>query len=215
MDNKNDPPPVNQLIRIPEITFTTGFVLALGVLVFTLLFVFLPSGDKDDLLFLAAACTAAGTLAAAFYSARVLQYTVNSQASSNQAAAQEAKISDRRYLDTKAENFARRWNDATMFHVRQHCSEIIKNRSNPEVIKTKLADDEAFSANVRHILNFLEEIAICINGTRCDEAIAKSFFCGIVLNVWHASEFYVKETRIARGRTEVWADLESLYGRWK
>lgn len=207
--------PTNRLITIPEIGFTTGFVLGLGVLAFTSLYIFLPPKYHGDLLFFAAACAAAGQLAAAFYSAKVLEFTVQTQRETLSTGTTSKAENDKRYFLEKSQEFAARWNNANLFHVRQHCEEIVQNRSNQEAIKDKIDGDKNFSANIKHVLNFLEEMALCVNQQACNEEIAKALFCGIVINVWHATEFFVKEQRTSRGRPQIWRELESLYGRWK
>ncbi len=209
---------VNHLVRIPQITVTTGLALAGGVVALTAAFFFTPKQYQDLLLFFirGGLHNVRSRLAyAALYAARILQLTANAQTAADefQRSLHEMNIQNR--LIDKSEAFCARWNDATLFHVRQHCQALIDNRTEPDKIRQMIAGDPGTYANVRHILNFLEEIALSVNKGNCDASIVREAFGGIVVNVWHAAEFFVKEHRSARSRPKIWENLEKLYGDWK
>lgn len=102
-----------------------------------------------------------------------------------------------------------------MFHIRNECRNLVDDRKEPDKILIELQKDRAKATNAGNVLNFLEELAISIEKKRCNEPMAKSLFCGIVINIWHATEPWVKEQRIDRGRPQLWSKLEALYGEWK
>jgi hypothetical protein len=205
----------NVIITIPRLTVTVGVVFFAVVVVMTAAFVFVPEQFRSALIFLAAAAAAAGQIAAALYTARVLQFTMNSQTAASRDMYLKDDATEKRLLAEVSFRFGERWNEAAMFHMRKQCQEIIEKRDQPDEIKNTIAANTDKQTNVGNILNFLEELALAVNEKKCDEAIAKRLFCGIVVNIWHATEGWVKEKRTARGRPQIWAELEALYHRWK
>lgn len=153
---------------------------------------------RESLLFFVAACAAAGQLGAALYTARLLRFTLT----------QSSPAEDR------AARFGERWTDAAMFHTRTACQNLVNERHNPTKILDDLKADNNKAVNAGNVLNFLEEMALSVNTGRCDEAMAKSLFCGVVVNIWHATEVWAKAQRVERGRPALWCELETLFGKW-
>jgi hypothetical protein len=197
--------------------FTVRFAVTFGasafivVVVLTLLFHFGPESLRQTLLFFAAMVAAAGQLGAALYTARILGLTANQ----NAAAATAANDAIAAVKDDLAARFAERWTDATMFHTRNECRVLINNRTNPSQVMADLQNSESKATNAGNVLNFLEELSIAVLSGRCSEQTAKELFCGIVLNIWHATEPWVRAQRVNRGRPQLWSRLEELYGRWR
>jgi RNA binding exosome subunit len=208
------PQEANTLFSV-KFTVTFGLVAAVFVVGTTIAYLFVPPPYQNSLIFFAAACAAAGHLGAALYAARILQFTIQSQTEATKTLAEKEERLERQALEDAAAKFGERWDNTSMFHLRKECQEIIDNKNNPQQIMTSIKGDKIKDVNVSNILNFLEELALSVNQKRCDETIAKLLFCGIVMNIWHATEPWVKSERTRLGRPPLWIELESLYQRWR
>jgi hypothetical protein len=154
-------------------------------------------------------------LGASLYTAKVLKFTVQTQnATAIELAEKEARL-ERQLLENAAARFGERWTDASMFHLRKECRLLIENRSDPASILSELNGDTNRPVNVGNILNFLEELAMAVNKGRCSEEIAKGLFCGIVVNIWHSAEPWIRQQRTNRGRPQLWMELGRLYASWR
>jgi Domain of unknown function (DUF4760) len=194
----------NELITI-RVNVTFGIVAAIVILIAAGIFWLVPSA-RDALTFLAVCCAAAGQLAVALYTIRLLQYTINSQAG---PALESARLAD------AAAKFGERWTDASMFHARKVFDELLEHKSDPAKVSELIKSSNDKETNVKNVLNFLEQLSYWVITQRCNEDVAKDLFAGIVINIWHATEVWVKYQRAHRGRPQLWAQLESLYTRWK
>jgi hypothetical protein len=207
-------PPVNTLFSV-RFVVSFGVVAALAVIGATIWYAYSSDAMRSTLVFFAAACAAAGTIGLSLYTTRILQFTVNNQtAATRDMAAKEARL-EKQWLEDAAARFGERWTDASMFYLRKECRELIESRTDPDGLLKTLQNDKNKPVNVGNILNFLEELSLSVNKGRCSEEIAKSLFCGIVINIWHATEPWVRQQRTNRGRPQLWAELEILYGRWR
>ena len=192
-------------VRFP-VTFTV--VVSAIVLALTVLFYNVTGSLRETVIFLAAASAAGGTIVTAYFIARTL----------NLYLAQEGRIRGRETaLDEqgkkeRALRFAERWNDPTLYHVREVCRQIMEYRGKPEDELTRFIEGK--KTNVIHVLNLLEEIAFAIEYDLIDLKLIRDQFEGIVVSVWQILEPWVNKHRIARGRPKLWIKVEELAGTW-
>jgi hypothetical protein len=80
-------------------------------------------------------------LALAFYTARLLQITINTQAKESQELDRQRELLEikekkieQHLLDEYAAKFGDRWVDTSMFHVRKVCREIVESRLKPQEV---------------------------------------------------------------------------------
>lgn len=203
------------LLTIPRISIGVGIALAVGIILATVGFLLAPAPYREALLFFAAACAAAGQLAVALYTARILQLTIDTQTASATALAEKEATREKQVLVTASLSFSERWTEASMFHARKQCQAIIDMRDRPNEIRELLLTNEESRENISNILNFLEQLAIAVREGACDETFAKRLFGGIVTNVWHATRAWVEDQRTSRSRPQLWAELQALYDRWR
>jgi Domain of unknown function (DUF4760) len=213
-------PKTNELLNT-RINMTFGIVAAIVVVAAGLVFWLVPTA-REALTFLAVCCAAAGQLAVALYTVRILQFSINSQADAagSAAAAQEgaalAQIElEKMRLAEVAAKFGERWTEASMFHARRVFDELLEHKSDGERVAELIKGSRQKETNVKNVLNFLEQLSYWVLTARCSEAVAKDLFAGIAINIWHATETWVKYQRAHRGRPQLWAQLESLYIKWK
>ena len=103
----------NVIITIPRLTVTVGVVFCAVVVAMTAAFVFVPEQFRSALIFLAAAA-AAGQIAAALYTARVLQFTMNSQTAASRDMYLKDDATEKRLLAEVSFRFGERWNEAAL-----------------------------------------------------------------------------------------------------
>jgi hypothetical protein len=195
---------IGQVLGI-NINLSVGILstLALLVVALCLAYGFFPK-YRDTVTFVALALTAAATIGGTFYVAE----TIREQAGERTRAA--------------AFSFVERWNSPSLFYTRQSWHQITeafqkKEGGGAEGV-SKLLDEEGKSQlrhDVRHILNFLEEIAIAIRQDYADEEILKTFFIGVVIRAHEALSVWVPAHRRNTGRPKIWDQFFLLYDSWK
>lgn len=209
MANQTDRP--NVLFAIPRVTIGVGAALAALVILLTAAFWFLPEQYRGTVIFFGASLAAAGQIAAAFYAARTLQHSLTVESRRLDVEEKDAK----RELEDAAYGYAARWTDASMFHIRKDSQDIIEMGMKELAGCTKyIEEDVNRKANIRNLLNFIEELAVAVHTERADEAVAKRLFCGIVLNIWNVCEEWAKIQRAARARPQLWIETEKLHQVW-
>jgi hypothetical protein len=209
-----EPGNVNALFTV-KLVLTFGVAATIAVIAATAGYIYVDDPYKNAMLFFVASIAAAGQLGASLYTARILQFTVDTQAkSATDLAEKEAKI-EKQLLEDAAARYGARWVDPAMYHMRKECIGIIDKRNTPDQVKKILQENENQATNIRNALNFLEDMALSVNRGRCDEGIARDLFCGIVLNIWHATGPWVVAERVRLGRTQAYVQLENLFNRWR
>jgi hypothetical protein len=194
-----------------SLTVQIGIALVLAVFVFTALYWFASDSWKAEIVFFGAAVAAAGQIAAAFYAGRTLRLANNIE---GQRLAVEERVEKVLQKNTVFD-FAARWNDASMVDIRIAFQEILaKGAQEKNTISGYIDADPKRKANVGNLLNFLDVMALSVSTLRSDEEIAKRVFCGVVINTWGVTHDWVQHQRTARGRPQLWIELETLHKRW-
>jgi hypothetical protein len=188
------------VFRIPSLSVGIGIILAATVVGLTAAYLIVPLAYQGAVIFFGAGVATAAAIATAFYTARTLQI---------------AHVKHEREPQEVSARFAERWNDASMFHVRKACHEIIEMRNDErDKVKEKIEADGTARSNIVHILNFLEELAVAVRTERADYTYSKRMFAGIVINVYHVAQHWIDEERKRRGRPQLWVELRWLYEQW-
>jgi hypothetical protein len=179
-----------------------GIVTALSVLVLLLCvgYALLPK-DRDPLTFVALAITAAGTIGGTFYVAE----TIRDQG-------EQAKR-------THAFEMMARWNSPDLFHSRFAWNKISHQfqQNGAGAVRTYLNDpaNENDVTNIRHILNFIEEISIAVREDHADGPLLKRAFRSIVMRAHEALSDWISDHRRATARNDIWEEFEWLYSAWR
>ena len=192
-------------------TVQIGIALALAVFAFTAMYWFAGDNSRSVIIFFGAAVAAAGQIAAAFYAGRTLRLANNIE---ERRLAVEERVEKVLQKNTVFD-FAARWNDASMVDIRIAFQEILtKGAQEKSIIPGYIDADPKRKANVGNLLNFLDVMALSVTTLRSDEEIAKRVFCGVVFNTWSVTRDWVHHQRTARGRPQLWIELETLHKRW-
>lgn len=190
-------PPV---FRIPSVSIGVGVVAFVVVALLTAAYVAVPIQHQGAVIFFGAGIASAAAIATAFYTAKTLQI---------------AHIKYEREPEEVAARFAERWNDASMFHVRKACQDVMEMRNQDRaVVAEKVAGDQQLKNNMVHILNFLEELAVAVRTERADTAYSQRMFAGIVINVYHVLQHWIDDERTRRQRPQLWVEFRWLYDQW-
>lgn len=162
---------------------------------------------KETIVFLAAASAAAGAILAAFYSARGLGITAAIAARAASAEDDQQAYAAR----MRSMGYGERWNDPSMFHVRDVVRELFDRAQDAQRFKEHVTEKKT---NVTHFLNFLEEIAIAVNTGDSDETTLKRMFRGVVIDAWTKLGPWIEEQRRERNRPRGWIEMQELARRW-
>jgi Domain of unknown function (DUF4760) len=195
------PRQIGQLFGV-TITISVGIVgaLVLIVLGLCLAYAFLPT-ERALLDFIALALTAAGGVGGAFYLAESLRAQVEQQRS------------------TEAFALMARWNSPDLLDARRawHTISDTFQDKGAAAVKDFLLDPKQTDQvlNVRHVLNFLEEIAMAVTHEHADEDLLHDFFAGIVKRAHEALGQWIPDHRRKTGRNTIWERFDQLYTRWE
>jgi hypothetical protein len=199
-----------------------SLISAAVAVLLTLYFWWLSSSPKETLIFFAACAAAAGQITASFYTARMLSETIkqNDQAGFREAeslrraekleAAAEAR--DKHSMRLFTLNFGTRYNDPTMYHIRDTVRELVVHGGTDGEL---LALVEKKSTNVIHILNFLEEIGTCYRLGLCEEELIRDQFDAILVSIWSCLLPWIVQYRKLRKNDGIWQDVERLHKLWR
>jgi hypothetical protein len=175
-----------------SISVTVIAVLLLALV--TVIFYWLTKDLKQTAIFLVAAAAASGSTLGAFYSARALRLTADSQ---------------RKAL---AFQFTSKWNDPQLFHVRDAIKTLFDLDPRDAAFEA-LVDEK--KTNVIHFLNLMEEIGVAIEFAGADEDILKAAYQGVVLKAWEKLQHWIRDTRTSYGQLDLWIKFEQLAIKWR
>jgi hypothetical protein len=187
-----------QLLRV-NIPISVGLfgALALLVLAVTAAHVYLPT-YRESIVFFSLAVTAAGTIGGTFYLG----------ASLRMAAVQQRQAASFSVMA--------RWNSPELFHSRAVCYKILEafRLHGANGVSQELSEEKT-ALNVRHVLNFFEEMAIVVKAQHVDEDLLGDAFAGLVIRAYNALSAWIANHRNETGRPKIWAEFQWLFQRWQ
>ena len=195
-------------LRFP-VTFSV--VTSAGLLALTAGYFWQAQSIKETLVFFLAGAAAVGQITASFYTARMLAATlaIRDDDLSRQSKVTDAAASKEAKLN--ALEFGRRWNDPHMYQVRDMLREILDHTGSHDELIAVIREKKT---SVISILNFLEEIATASVTGHSDDELLHRQFSSVILNTWRKTSHWIQVHRSERGDTEIWEDLERVYGQW-
>jgi len=200
-----------------NIRFPLTFSLVCGVLLMGLTYWYWHESQsiKETLIFFGAGLAAVSQVAAAFYTARILNATLRKDDRDVQRESQaeaRAQAQESLLMKQQALRFGERWNDASMYHARDTLRAVLKAHAvSADELQKEIDGRET---NVIHVMNFLEEIATSCRHGVVDNSIMRDQFDYVVFSTWEALFPWVQKHRKARGGG-LWEDTEKLYSAWK
>lgn len=196
-------------IRVSFPIRISALAVVLTIILDVLFFTF--SGELDEtLLFVSASAAAAGTILAAFYSARVLAH----QVVQNEAATIQCQ-SELSYNKKKAAfEFTARWTSPHMQEARQTCRQIADMKGQSVSTVKEIIDTAEETSDVFHLLNFFEEMAMLIKYDVADAEILKDNFSEPLKAIWLSLHLWMVDYKNANGLTMAWSEMECLHNEW-
>lgn len=183
-------------LSIPVAVTFTG-LLVLVVLGFTALHYFFPA-QRETIVFLAVAATAAATIGSMFY----LGHSI--------------RLELRQKVRDEAFRFMSRWNSPELFHSRLAFYKVIAaHRSGGAAAVQEALKDDTVALGVQAVLNMFEEISIAVEHGHADEELSCRAFAGLLIRSHEALREWIIENRRISGRPKVWTDFEALYSKWR
>jgi len=188
-----------------------GILVLFIVIVLAALYFYITRSLENTFIFASASAAAAGTILAAFYSARILSLNLEQNTRS--------RIEYLSNIDLKkkeiAIGYAARWTDPHMQKSRKTCREIANLRGHSlEQIKVFL-DSEEKQSDVFHLLNFFEEMGTAIDHEMVDSSILKDLYREPLAFVWESLQLWVEDYKKEHLLSYAWNATEKLYQTWK
>jgi Domain of unknown function (DUF4760) len=197
-------------------------VSAIVVVILTGAYWYFSSSPKETLIFFGACVAAAGQVTASFYTARMLSETIKQNEFSANREAESLRRAEKLELAAEARDrhamrlftlgFGTRYNDPTMYHIRDTVRELVLHHGTDEELLELI---EKKNTNVIHILNFLEEIATCHKLGLCEEDLLRDQFDAILLSIWNSLLPWIVQHRKQRRTEGIWEDVERLSKLWR
>jgi hypothetical protein len=195
--------------KVGEVRFPVkaSFIAAAVAVGLTIWYYVETKNTEKTLVFAAAVLAAAGAILAAFYAARAIGATLGVASASAKSQADDLAARKRQ----AALRYVERWNEASMFHVRDVVRGLFDTAHDGEEFQKLLTEKRT---NVINFLNFLEEIAIARESGDVDERILRDAFRGVVETAWQRLQHWVGDQRRMRNRPRIWCKLEELARIW-
>lgn len=211
-------------IVIIQFRFPIAFsaICAISVIVLSAAYYYISQNIKESLIFFAACTAAAGQITASFYTARMLSTSI----AQNTLAFEQAQTADKnRKQELEAAaitnrhdvlkytiRFGERWNDPSMFNVRDTLREIMEHKGTSEDLVIFV---DSRRTNIIHLINFLEEIGTAKSLGLIDKEVSREQFDHIVVSSWRKLTQWIEKYRNDRGNKKIWEQYESLFDEWK
>lgn len=203
MRNQGNP---GQLFRINiAITLIVGLIslLSSGILIATYILNKSNESNKSILNFVVATLSATATITGTFYVGQSIKQSAESQ-----------QI-DRALL------YIQRWNDSHSSSLRKLAYQIhllIKDQHQSQkgkIVREEIEKNPDLRMEVTEVLNFLEEMALCINKDIIKEDLALGFYRSIVLEYCDIFGVWIGQLRNETQNDKIYKNLTDLYGKWK
>lgn len=234
MIHQPDPANPDAFIKV-NIKFTLGFAAISFFLAVIVTVVYSSNADKvkrENIAFFAAATATAIAATSAFYALqsirqnnKVQQETKKLEEETRKSEAEILKGNWKREADEKKMErtlmFIRRWNDPQFSSNRQAISEMLDSvehlpeQQQPNAMKKELESNAGNKQAAINILNFLEEMCICIEKGILDEDFLYEFYRLIVFRCCKVFSLFITERRNKTGSDRVYRSLMDLADKWR
>jgi uncharacterized protein YktA (UPF0223 family) len=203
----------NQLNREKVLPLIIFLSFLISVLI-TVIYVFLDTIQKNNLIVAITTFAATTTGLSAFSAYRSIHETLESQELNRKQEA-EALVLDRTL------SYIRRWNDLQFLPVRRVAHELYRlvQEQPPEkqenFLIQRLEDNRNEREDITNLLNFFEEMAICVEEKIVQEELLLKFFKGIVKDYCRTFSCYIQYRRKKRNNERIYRYLTNLYEKWE
>lgn len=192
-------------IRFP-VTFTVIIVSITSALVVAY-HLYASTSLENSAIFLGAAVTACGVIITAYYASRTLRAMIQQDFKRRQ---REDHL-DQRGRKERSLRYGERWNDPSMYHVRDVFRALIDDAANGDIMEMIKGKE----TNVIHLLNFFEELEFSIEHGLAEQELLKQQFSGLMPIVWRTLSPWIAARRRIFNDDGLWEKVEILNNRWR
>jgi len=193
-----------------------AFPVKISVAVFSIaaildvLFYMTTGSLENTLIFSSATIAAAGTVLAAFYSARILSLQLEQDVRGRAEYLKSLNLKKKE----NAMQFGARWTDPHMQQSRKICRKITNMKGHSLEQVRSVLNDESKELDVFHLLNFFEEMATAIEHDIADSATLKELYSEAVHSVWQSLHLWIEDYKKTHQLNDAWLLFEKLQGSW-
>ncbi|WP_254011616.1 DUF4760 domain-containing protein [Limnofasciculus baicalensis] len=198
------------------ITLRVGLIslLSSGILIATYILNKSNESNKSILNFVVATLSASATITGTFYVGKSIRQSAESQELDRKLSLESQKI-DRTLL------YIQRWNDSHYSSFKKLAYQIhllIKDQHQNQkgrIVREEIEKNPDLRMEVTEVLNFLEEMALCIKRDIIKEDLAVDFYRSIVLQYCDIFGVWIAQLRNEKEEHRLYQQLTDLYGKWK
>jgi hypothetical protein len=199
------------------VTLTVGFVSLVSSAILILGYALTKDNDtknKNLLTFAVATLSASATITGTFYVGQSIKQSAESQEIDRKLAIESQKI-DRTLL------YIQRWNDSHYSSFKKLAYQIhllIDNKPDNQkekIVREEIEKDADLRMEVTEFLNFLEEMALCVNRELIIEEVSRDFYRSIVIQYYNIFGVWIAQLRTHKKEDKLYKELTALFEKWK
>ena len=197
------------------VTLRVGFVSLVASAILILGYVLTKNNDTKNLLtFAVATLSASATITGTFYVGQSIKQSAESQELDRKLTIESQKI-DRTLL------YIQRWNDSHYSSFKKLAYQIhllIDNKPDNQkekIVREEIEKDVDLRMEVTEFLNFLEEMALCVNRELIIEELSRDFYRSIVIQYYNIFGVWIAQLRTHKKEDKLYKELTVLFEKWK
>lgn len=197
------------------VTLRVGFVSLVASAILILGYVLTKNNDTKNLLtFAVATLSASATITGTFYVGQSIKQSAESQELDRKLTIESQKI-DRTLL------YIQRWNDSHYSSFKKLAYQIhllIDNKPDNQrekIVREEIEKDADLRMEVTEFLNFLEEMALCVNRELIIEELSRDFYRSIVIQYYNIFGVWIAQLRTHKKEDKLYKELTVLFEKWK
>jgi hypothetical protein len=211
MKNQVEPAQLGQ-VRFLNV-FKKFFLSILNSLILTIIYAFIGEKYKDNFTFAVTTLAASAIFIIAFYEYKSIKQSAESQELYRKQEA-DAQVIDRTL------SYVRRWNELDLLSFRRVATEVhdLINQQPTDTQEKFLIDYLESNSNqtqdITNLLNFLEEMSICVEEKIVREDLLVKFYRGIVITFCKTFYVYIEHRRQKQQNDKIYRYLTNLCEKW-
>lgn len=201
MNNQNYP---GKLLKINiTITLTVGFISLISSIILIIAYYGAKKEHRDVLTFMVATLAASAGITGTFYVGQSIKQSAESQE-----------------LDRTLE-YIKCWNNSEYLSIQKTAGQIfLLTRNQPvkekeKIVREHLENSPDLRQEVVKILNFFEEMSLCINRRIVKEELLYDFYRGIIIGYCELFYIWIVESRHKKQNDRLYRNLTDVYEKWK
>lgn len=211
MKNQVEPDQLGQ-VRFLNV-FKKFFLSILNSLILTIIYAFIGEKYKNNFIFAVTTLAASAIFIIAFYEYKSIKESAESQELYRKQEA-DAQVIDRTL------SYVRRWNELDLLSFRRVATEVHElinqqpNDTQEKFLIDYLESNSNQNQDITNLLNFLEEMSICVEEKIVREDLLLKFYKGIVISYCKTFSVYIEHRREKKQNDKIYRYLTNLCEKW-